>query len=134
MPKAQAKKFKLEKKTKEELKIYFMIARPQSIKIPNEAVLGILAYNLEDALLKAQGLIPEFNIVFHGQIATVKELLNKIYLEQNVIVPPKKKLIEIKPEPEKLSREQFKAGLMLALEEFTKGRNKKELKKIIEKL
>lgn len=133
-PITQTQKFEPERKIEEDLKIYFMISRPRSPEIPGEAVLGVLAYNLEDALLKANTIIPKgFNITFHGQTATVKQLINMISFGQNVVVPvAKEKPLEVKP---RTTKQQFLWNLQMLADDFVKDeKDKKKLERIIKKV
>ena len=132
--KTQAQKFKLQEDVKQDLKLYFTIARPVNLNVPNESIQATLAYNLESAIAMArQGMPSNFFIVFHGQVVGVKELLNKIYLEQKVLLPTQETFIA-EPETEKLGKEAFVAGLMLAADEFVKGKDREVIKKILKKI
>lgn len=126
-------KLDLKREETKDLRIYFFIARTPEIKVEQEKCVAVLAYDLENALIRASQEAKGLGIVFHGQSSTVKELIEKIYLE-GVISPPTTEVIEpvIK---EKLSLEQFKSGLLMILEEYVKDEKEKvELKTIIEKL
>lgn len=135
--KIQAQKFKLEQDIRRELKLYFTIARPANLNIPNESVQATLAYSLESAITMAkQGIPSNFFVVYHGQSVGVKELLGKIHLEQKkVLLPTQKRHSHSQAtDTQKLGKEAFRAGLMLAADKFIKGKDKKVLKKIIKKI
>ena len=134
----QEQKLKIERDTREHLKIYFMIARIPNLNISSEYVLPVLAYNLENALITARQDAPtNLNIVFKGQALSVKEFLSKIRYKQAIAIPPKEEPISI--QPTKLGKKGLKAGLLYALNEEETCKNltnqdKGRLKKIIEKI
>ena len=116
-----------------ELKIYFMIARQQDIKIPNEKVVASLAYNLEGALEKAREEAKGLNLAYHGQNIPVKDLIEKIYLE-GVISP-----ITTEPSSEitkpDMTKQQFLFNLLLVADTFVADKEEKdELKRLLSKI
>ena len=128
------KKLDLKRDEVLDLRIYFMVARKEDIKVSNEKVVASLAYNLEGALERAKEESKGLNLAYHGQNIPVKELIDKIYLGDNITPPPDG---EEKIEPvnvEKLSKEQFLAGLSMALEEFAEEKDKEVLREIIKKI
>ena len=130
----QEPKLELNRQEKQELKLYFFIARQPNIEVQNEKVIAVLAYELESALLRGKQEAKELNIIYHGQAIPIREVIEKIYIE-GVLSPPTttEKLPEIPRE--KLSIEQFKAGLVLAAENLCQNEEqKKQLKELIENL
>jgi len=132
----QAEKFKLTQDHPSDLRIYFMIARPIHLQIANEKVVAILAYNIDTALNRAKTEAPGLEIVYYGQTTTVKELIDKLYLDTPILPPASKEIKTVQPlEIKKLNKEKFKAGLLFVLEEFVKVEgDRKKLKEIIEKI
>lgn len=137
MEKPQPEKLELSRTEPSDLKIYFMISRPIKLELTNEKVIAILAYDIESALVKAKVIAQGLEVVYYGQALPVRELINKLYLD-NVIVPPPaepSKTIEPEKEIEKLSIQQFKAGLLMVLNDFLKVEtDRKKLKEIIKKI
>ena len=131
MNQPQTTKLKLEKEQPEPLKIYFMIVRQSKIDVPNEAVLAVLSYTLEDALRKARQQAQKFNVIYHGQNIEVNEMLKKLQLE-GLIAPPVKGVKTAKP---KSTKQQFLWNLQMIMEDYVKSKKDKEtLKKIISKV
>lgn len=135
----QEPKLNLEQEIKSPLMVYFMIARQQQISIPDEKCVAVLAYNLEDALAKAQIETQGLSLTYHGQKIPVTELISKLHLE-NVVSPEttdestEQSIIEEIPK-EKMALSTFKASLLMILNEYIKEQEDKEnLKKIISKL
>ena len=135
---APIEKMELTRKQDQELKIFFMIGR-RPLPVPEERIVAILAYILEDALEKAKHDYPGFGLFYNGQSMTVKELLEKIHSQGTVISPPthssvsKELRIEEKKSepPEKIGFDQFKNGLMLVVDDYLQGEDKETLKRII---
>ncbi len=123
------KKFSLGRKEEQPLKLYFFICRPVKINIKNEAVLAIIGYKLEDAILQAQKDSKGGMFTYTGQNVIVKDLVDKISLEAETLT-----------EKKKVGKEQFKAGLLLALNESQElgmkisKKDKVFLKEVISKL
>ena len=117
-----------------DLRIYFMVARKEDIKVSNEKVVASLAYNLEGALERAKEEAKGLNLAYHGQNIPVKELIDKIYLDGQITPQSdgeeKIELVNL----EKLSKEQFLAGLSMILEEFVGEEDKEVLKDIIKRI
>ena len=127
-------KLELKREQSQDLRIYFMIARQPEIKIENEKVIAVIAYTLEDSLIKAREEAKTLNIIFHGQSMTVSSLIEKLYLD-NIVSPQPDGEEKIEPvNLEKLSKEQFLAGLSMVLEEFTEEKDKEVLRDIIKKI
>ena len=108
------------------------------IEIKNEAVLAIIGYKLEDALARARQEAQELPLVYTGQNSLVQDFINRLYLDSSVIPPIGE---PIKPlSKKKLVKEEFKASLLLTLNEPQKWemkiskKDKKLLSEIIEKL
>lgn len=133
----QPEKLVLTREQSSDLRIYFMIARPLNIQIANEKVIAILAYDIDSAITKAKTEAQDLNVVYYGQNLPVKELINKIYLDNVIIPPPEEtiKVIQPKEDIKKLNKEQFKVGLLLVANEYVKvAGDRKILKEIIEKI
>jgi len=131
---AQKQKLDMERDQHQELKIWFFIARKEKLEPEIEMVQATLAYTLEDALLRAKQEAKDLNVVYHGQNTTVKELIEKIYLEG--IVTPKitdEKLPEIPPK--EMSRKQFIYNILLAADTMIKDPEKrKQLKALLKEI
>ena len=117
-----------------DLRIYFMVARKEDIKVSNEKVVACLAYNLEEALIKAKEEAGPLNIIFHGQSMPVSVLIEKLYLDNIISPQPEGKEIIEPINLEQLSKEQFLAGLSMALEEFAEEKDKEVLREIIKRI
>lgn len=121
------KKFKLSRKAKQDLKLWFFIVHPGKPYIRNEAILAIIGYDLETAQIRANSDAKGIPLTYTGQNAIVRDFVNQIYLGDSII-PSIKGPEQIKPvSKEKLSKEQFKVGLTMAMEEFVKSKEDKEL-------
>ena len=129
------KKFKLSRKAKQDLKLWFFILHPGKLYIRNEAILAIIGYELESAQIRASRDSKGMPLTYTGQNVIVKDFVNQLYLRGS-ITPPIKEAKPVKPiSKEKLSKESFKAGLTMASNEFVKSKKDKALlTKIIEKL
>jgi hypothetical protein len=142
MDNPQPEKLELSRTQPQDLRIYFMIARPIKLEIANEKVIAILAYDIDSAVNKAKTMAQGLEIIYYGQTLPVKELIDKIYLDSVIIPPPAleaPKTIQSEeakpPDVKRLNREQFKWGLLLVLNEFVKvAEDKQKLKEIIEKI
>jgi hypothetical protein len=136
VPQPKDEKLELSRIQPQDLRIYFMIARPIKLEIANEKVIAILAYDIDSAVMKARMMAQGLEIVYYGQSLPIKELIDKIYLD-NVLIPPpteEAKVLE-SPDIKKLNKEQFKAGLLLVLNDLVKVEEDRiKLKEIIEKL
>ena len=120
----------------QELRIFFMIGRKLLPK-PEEKVVAILAYQLEDAFENAKKDNLGFGLLYNGQNMTIRELLAKLQTD-SVVSPPvhqEEKRMEKPHSPERISFEQFRTGLMLVIDKFiTDPKDQKELKRIIGRL
>lgn len=132
----QEPKLELEKDLgKSPLMVYFFIVFPPEIQVKNEKCAAIMSYDLETAITKAQIEAKGLGLFYTGQKTPITDLISKLHIE-GIISPPttEEKVIEPLP-PKKLSKESFKAGLLLVLNEFLKVEEDKiKLKEIIEKL
>jgi hypothetical protein len=123
-------KFEIKRTEEQDLKIFFMMGR----KLSEERIIATIAYKLEDAFIKAKKDYPGFSLIYNGQNVTVRELLEKLQLEESISPPVDNRVEEEPLPPEKIKFEQFRQGLMLVVDEYTKGKDKEELKKIIGRL
>ncbi len=133
--KSQVEKFKLKKKTEQDLKLYFFIVHPGKPYIKNEAILAIIGYDLESAQIRANQDAKGIPLTYTGQNAVIKDFVNQLYL-RDLVIPSVKTPESIKPiSKEKLSKEQFKLGLIMVMEDFIKSKKDQEvLNEIIGKL
>lgn len=134
------KKYKLSRKAEQPLKLWFFIVHPGKPYIKNEAVLAIIGYNLEEALVKANLVAKGLPATYTGQNALVKDFVNRLFLDGATALTIKEPKI-VKPlSKKKLAKEEFKAGLLLTLNEPKEWdmkiskKDKDLLKIIIEKL
>lgn len=128
-------KLNIKREEPQDLRIFFFIARTPEIKIEQEKCIAILSYDLETALVRASQESKGWGLVFHGQSTTIRELMERIYLD-GIVSPPTTNLEAVEQiSKEKLSLEQFKAGLAYAAEELVKNEEEKaKLKEMIKKL
>lgn len=123
-------KFHLKRKTEENLSVYFFI-----IKAPGKELVSIiLAYNFDDAFVRAKQDAPGFNVYYHDQKILMRELIDRLYLDK--ALTPKPEPI-IPPKPPELTKEQFIWNLIGHSGEYIskeKGKKKKHLEELIEYL
>lgn len=136
------KVMEISRTVKEELKIFFMCAKPIRKNTGFiEKYVGIVAYHHEQAIKKAiqfYGASPEsgIGIYSHGDFETIENMFRMINTEkikQEIIAEntPIKSGTEVK----KMSFETFKASLIMSSEEYIADpKDKKVLKSIIEKI
>lgn len=134
------KKLKLSRQEKQDLKLYFFVIHPRMKILTEIAVLPVLGFSLEDVLIKARIDVKNIPLTFTGQSVLVKDFVNSLYLGDTHI-PTTKEVKSVKSIPKKiLAKEEFKASLLLTLNESKKwdmklsGKDKTMLKKIFEKL
>ena len=129
------KQFKLSRKTEQPLKLWFFILHPGLPVLKNVAVLPIIGYQLEEVLVKAGIDANGIPLTYTGQSILVQDFINNLYLGDTT-VPAIREIPPVRlPSKEKLSKEQFKAGLMMSMKEFVKSKTDKALlQKVINKL
>jgi len=67
--------------------VFFFIVRSGVYRIPNEAVLAVLAYDLETALARAKNDAGALDITYRGQNISIYRLIEKLHLD-TVVSPP----------------------------------------------
>jgi len=128
-------KLELKRTKEQDLRLFFMIGRKLS-PMPEEKIIAILSFQLEDAFIKAKTTYLGFNLIYNGQNILMRELLEKLQVEGSVSPPTsREERVEEEPlSPERINFEQFKNCLLLAVDEFTKPEDKETLKNIIKEL
>ena len=126
-------KLELKRTEEQDLRLFFLIGRKLSL-IPEERIIVILAFKLEDAFVRAKTTYPGFGLTYNGQNILMKELLEKLQTEGNVSPPTAQKVWEEPLPPEKLKFEEFRNCLLLVADEYTMEKDKETLKEIIERL
>jgi len=126
-------KLELKRTEEQDLRLFFLIGRKLS-SIPEERIIVILAFKLEDAFVRAKTTYPGFGLTYNGQNILMKELLEKLQTEGNVSPPTAQKVEEESLPPEVLSFERFRYGLILAAEEYASENDRETLKNIIKQL
>ncbi len=125
-------KLELTRNGKQDLMLYFFVAK----KINDERVVAILAYQLEDALQRAKQEAVGFTLFYNGQKTSMRELL--LRLQTGGVIFPASDLQEIRQEQslpaEKISFENFKSCLLMALDDYVIIEDKDKLKEIIGRL
>ena len=116
-----------------DLKLFFFIVRQVQIETPNEGVISVLAYNLENAIPSAKAKTPKgYQLKFTGN-QPVKGILDAVESISKSVpgLKPEKSLQEIK----KISVEQFKNNILLVADDFIKkDKDKIILKRIVKNL
>lgn len=127
---------KLNKEFSEKLKLFFMFVKNNPSPPAGESIGCIIAYRAEDAVSRGIRDYPTKNIFYQGQFIEVENLIKQLYTQDGKIeISAGPDQVQVKPMPkEKLSREQFKSGLLMVLNEFTPKEDQETLKGIIEKI
>jgi len=122
---------------KEKLRIFLLlITNLQAVPMGIQQGM-IMAYRDGEAVDKAKQDYPGKNIFYGGQSVTVESLIRQVYMESGKIeIESEGPLPMPSPAmtPEKLAKEQFRAGLLMCLKEFVGQEDQEPLKKIIEKI
>lgn len=125
-------KLSLEREAKEKLKLFLMFLKKDNITPVGENIGAVIAYRIDEAVSKALQDNPGNNVFYNGNFLVIEELMKKVQLEGMTfaIAPMEVELAESKP----MSKEAFIASLRLVADDFLKGKDAEELKKIIEKI
>jgi hypothetical protein len=127
--------FEMEREFREKLKIFLFFVKTENI-VPDsekEKIGMIIAYRPQDAIDKAIVEYPGKNIFYQGQSMEVEEFIKGVAWVGNMSDIKKEVELPLQPaiKTEDLSKEKFKAGLLLVLNKFTKEDDKETLLKII---
>lgn len=121
----------------EKLKIFLMFVKEENIPPTKEQIGALYAYLPEDAIGLAMRDYPGKNIFWQGQSICVEDLIKQLYTNNGKIeITSNGPLPMPTPAltPKKLSKEQFKAGLQMAIAEFVDQKDRQSLKEIIERI
>lgn len=129
-------KLKREVHEEEKLKIFFMFVKNDNTVPIGEQIAAIIAYRPQEAVSKAMQDYPGRNIFYQGQSVIVEDFIKQVYLLDKIEMNIENQPLGIIPpiDTKRLSKEQFKSGLLLVLDNFTKEEDKEALKSIIEKI
>jgi len=117
-----------------ELRLYVMITWPQGYLLPMEIPLGvalIASYDLDNAIVKSNEVVPQFNLLKNIGYKPVKEILGAIDVGGSTIVQPE--LISEEKQAD-ISFEQYRARLLLARDQFCPFEDRQVLTEIIQRL
>jgi hypothetical protein len=125
-------KLSLEREAKEKLKLFLMFVKKDPTTPIGQDIGAVIAYCVDEAVAKAMQDNPGNNVFYNGNFLVIEELLKKVQLEGMAFsVAP----IEVElPQPKPMSKETFIASLKLVADDFLKGKDAEDLKKIIEKV
>ena len=126
-------KLELKRTEEQDLRLFFIMGKKQ-LPIPEERIIVILAFQLEDAFLRAKTTYPGLGLTYNGQNILMKELLEKLQTEGSVSPPTAQRVEEEPLPPEKLRFEEFRNCLLLAADSYAKIKDREMLKDIIKRL
>ena len=117
-----------------ELRLYVMITWPQGYMLPMEIPLGvalIASYDLDQAIIESNKVVPQFNLLKNIGYKPVREILGVIDVGGATVVRPETTPSEVQAE---ISFEQFRQRLLLARDQFCPLEDRKTLTEIIQRL
>ena len=117
-----------------ELRLYVMITWPQGYMLPMEIPLGvalIASYDLDQAIIESNKVVPQFNLLKNIGYKPVREILGVIDVGGATVVRPETTSPEVQAE---ISFEQFRQRLLLARDQFCPLEDRKTLTEIIQRL